>query len=424
MAAWVFESSPAVAPQHPPAGPTHWLGGVYVLLLAFPYVQWVPIPSYTQPVHLLVGGLLLLLSMGLVWRLHWTDAIGAVGLAWVGLALFSALGTGATDAQALKYLLSFVSPLLLGVTAWQVVRSDPARAAVLLRWSMAFWCGVSLLQATVSPTLGTGLLGQWGAYAGDIAASGRGVLGLAPEPTHHAFHVLVLAAAMVLLDPSPRGRRWAALGVFEAVVLAGSSSAILVLGLALCVWFVRYRLGWSVLLLAVVVLGWPWWPTVLALPLGTGSRAYALLLDLMVDPLGLLVADLSVNMRLGGLWATLYDIFANGFVPRGMAQDTWEATRQNARLAHPWLADISGNGPPSGLGMLVYQAGCWAVLPVLFVFRRVLQLRGQSAVAQVLLLAMPLVFLSQFYLSSPAFALLYGAALHRKWSVPRHTYGN
>lgn len=398
----------------PDARPLRWLGGLYLLLLAFPYVEWIPFPSYTQPVPLVLASVLWLPSLYLLRRTPILDVLGLIGVAIIGCSLFLVLGAGMAEAQPQKYVLSYLSPLWLGIPALLVIRFYPETSLVVLRWSIALWFFVSLVQMSISPTFATFLLGQWGEYALDIAASGRGAIGLAPEPTHHGFHMLVLCAVMVLLDPTTRGRWWAALGVFDAVVLAGSSSTlmVLVLGGMTCL-ILRYPVR-AVCLGLAAWLFWCWLPISLSMHAGAEGRVYLLLADLLKDPASVM-ADRSVNLRLGGLVATLQDIWINGLEPRGMGVERWDEARLDMLERNSWLYDLSEVGAPSGIGMMLFQGG-FLVLPfLLLLFRPIVQVRGRSGVAQAIVLAMPFVFLSQYYLSAPAFAWLCGAALYRRY---------
>jgi hypothetical protein len=391
------------------------VGATLLLACAFPYLQIFPMAgeSYTQPFPLFVGAASYLLIPAQMDRVPAADRLAMWSLAALGALLFVLTAAPYTRGQEYKYLLSYVSPLVLTVGLVSFLHEYASVARRLLAGAIAVWIGLAFVQTAYRPDFGTFLLGAWGASAVDIVQSGRGVLALAPEPTHHAFHILLLAAGLTLLDVSGRWTPLAALAVLDALVLAGSSSAALTLLLGAAVLFV-WRRPFSGLIAGA--LGWWLWPRVpgvLAAILGDESRFYLLVADFIKDPGAALVADYSANIRLGGVYAIFVDIWQHHFWPRGLAWATWTATRLSALRAHDWIADLSLVGPASGIGILLFQAGALAIAPLGLMFRRVLQLRGRTLFVQVLLISALIVFVGQYYLSAPGFSLLYACAIHR-----------
>lgn len=391
--------------------PANLLGALLLLLIAFPYVQLVPSASYTQPFPLLLGALLFSLHSRLLWRLPFTDRAALIGLAALGCAIFLLTCVPYTSPQEYKYLLNYVSPLFVTIAALRYLERNPLAGRRLLQCAILTWVAVAAIQKLHNPTFATALLGQWGEHSLDIIQSGRGVLGLAPEPTHHAFHILVLAACLALLDGSRRSRGLLLLCVADALALAASSSAILVLGIAALIWLTFCRSRWILLALAVAALGWSmgmsadWF-------LAQGSRAHALISEVLADPTSLMSIDYSLNIRLGGLSSVVLDAFRNAFAPHGMSTQAWESARLQLLADMPWLMDLSTVGPPSGIGLLLFQAGAFAAPFIWLIFRRILCVRT-GMIERVLLLATPFIFLSQYYISAPSFSLLYACALWR-----------
>ena len=387
------------------------LGSLLLLLIAFPYVQLIPVASYTQPFPLLLGALLFTLNFDAIWRLKFLDRAALLMLAAVGTALFLLTCIPYSDTQDYKYLLSYLSPLVLTIAILPFLERYPDLAIRLLRLSICIWFMVSAVQVLRDPTFATFMLGAWGQHSLDIVHSGRGVMGLAPEPTHHAFHILVLGAALALLDTSNRSRWLLMLCIVEAVVLAASSSAILVLGIAGVIWLLICRPRWIVLILIVAALAWSlnvsidWF-------LRSGSRAHSLISEVLADPFSLMDIDYSLNIRLGGMAAVLMDAFDHGLIPRGMATQTWLDAREEILETSRWLMDLSLVGPPSGLGLLLFQGGILVVPSIVLMFHRMLSIR-LGMLERVLVIAMPFVFLSQYYVSAPSFGLLYACAIYR-----------
>lgn len=395
--------------------PLELAGALLLLLIAFPYVQIVPTASYTQPFPLILAGLLFCLQWRLLWRLPFSDRAALVGLAIVGVVMFLLTCIPYTSTQEYKYLLNYLSPLVITVAALRYLERQPEIARRLLQVAILIWVVVAAIQKFRNPTFATALLGQWGEHSMDIIRSGRGVISLAPEPTHHAFHILVLGACLAMIDRTGRSRLLVLLCVADAVVLAASSSAILVLGMAALVWLVLCQPRWILVAAVLGALGWSigmsidWF-------LAEGSRPHALISEVLADPSALMHIDYSLNIRLGGMSSVIIDTLGNAFAPHGMSAQAWEVERELLLKELPWLMDLSLNGPPSGIGLLLFQAGALALPFFWQVFRRMFGV-PMGFIERGILLTVPFIFLSQYYISAPSFSLLYACALLRLGSA-------
>jgi hypothetical protein len=391
--------------------PANLLGALLLLLIAFPYVQLVPAETYTQPYPLMLSSLLFFVSMRQLWGLPFTDRAALIGLAIVGICAFLITCFPYADSQEYKYLLNYLSPLLVTVATLRYLKKNSASALRLLKFSIFIWIMIAIFQKFVDPNFATFMIGQWSEHTTDIIDSGRGVLGLAPEPTHHAFHILILATCLVLLDTSRRSRWLLLLCVVDAVILAASSSAILTIGVSGFIWALCYRQRWIFFAAIVVALGWALGASV-DFFMGSDSRVTDLISAVLADPVNLISIDYSVNMRLGGMIAVIIDVFSNIFIPNGMSAQSWATTRESLLSNMPWLMDLSTVGPPSGIGLVLFQTGALGGLFLGLIFKRVLTTRV-ALQERILLIAMPLVFLGQYYISAPSFSLLYASALFR-----------
>ncbi len=270
-----------------------------------------------------------------------------------------------------------------------------------------------MVQSFISPSFMTFLIGNWSNVAEGVVETGRGVLGLAPEPTHHAFHMLLLGGALMILG---RSTKLASLCIADAVLLARSASAVLALLLALIVLVLRRP---ARLLVVAISIG-----TVAFLMSGSighwleqipilddSTRIFVLLKAFLSNPTELLTLDYSVNARIGGAAASFVEIYNSWLMPHGMSHDQWLATGRRLVNEYDWLLDISLVGPPSGIGVVLFQAGFLAIPFLVWPFVRIVR-AAQSRLASVLLYASVFVFFGQYYISSPEFSLLYGCAIY------------
>lgn len=387
------------------------VGSLLLLLTAFPYVQLIPSENYTQPYALLLGVMIFSQGWPQFFRLACSDKIALLGLAVVGFGIFLATCFPYANSQEYKYLLSYLSPLLLTIPILNYFKNYPARAIGILKFAIFFWIATATIQKFLDPKFLGFLIGQWGESAQDIIDSGRGVLSLAPEPNHHAFHILLLAACLSLVDCSNRSRRVVIFCIVDAVLLAASASAILVLGVSGLAWALFYRQRWFIMAVALVIfssLGGAFGEILMSSDLRMGRLIGAF----FADPSSILSADQSINTRIGGIFSVFLASFNNSLIPHGLSMQSWDAARNSMITDLPWLLDLSSVGPPSGIGLLIFQAGLFGLLFIGIIFRRILSL-NVGVLGHILLISSLMIFLGQFYISAPTFSLLYACSLYR-----------
>lgn len=395
------------------------LAPILLLATTFPYVQIISSGSYTQPQAFVLGLILFPFALGAFSRLRRSDKIAIFGLGFVGILLFLVTCIPYDNIQEYQYLLAYLSPLLMVPVFIGAIHIVPKKTVKILQASIAIWLLVSVIQFLINPQFATSLLGVWGDSAIDIISSGRGVLGLAPEPTHNAFHTLLLGASLSLLDNSKLSRFLIKGCIVSAIFFAASSSAVLVLIMSLIVWVLRYKTFLGIVFIAAGASFIKLIPIILEVFLTGDSRLIILLNTFLENPTNILVEDYSVNTRLGGLWVTLADSIQSGLLPKGLSYNAWQEARVELLSNHDWLLDLSVGGPPSGFGLLLFQGGILTI-PFLVIFmRRVLKNQPNDKLSQVLVLAVPFIFLSQFYISTPMFSLVYACILHRQ-QLKRH----
>ncbi len=395
-------------------------GSVLLLLTAFPYLQLIQFGSYTQPYALILGILLFpIMAWSVLSRLGLGDQIALIGLALTGIIIFIITGYPYVNSQEFKYLISYVSPLLLTVPILFYLKKYNIIAIKILRISIFIWLVVAVVQKLINPNFLIFLIGQWGESALDIVESGRGVLGLAPEPTHHAFHILLLATCLALLDEKKQSDWLLIFCVIDSVVFAASASAILVLGMSVIIWSLLYRQS-LIFYILIIILLMNGFGIIDGILINTNVRIAQLISAVLKEPMSVLTLDYSMNMRLGGLIAVIITTLSNALAPFGMSLEVWEIARENMLNDLPWLIDLSSVGPPSGIGQLLFQTGFIGAIFISIIFKRVLSFRVGS-IEKILLITTPLIFLSQYYISTPTFSLLYACALYR-WGKEKEIY--
>lgn len=383
----------------------------------FPYTQILEIESYNQPYALLFCALGALMSFNQLARefprhdmrlLFLLTAIGAV--------VFLITCMPDPSPVELKSLLSYLSPPIFCMAGFAIVRAAPGLASRIASVSAVTWISVGLVQTFVSPTFATQFVGQWEDAAAVVVESGRGVLGLAPEPTHFGFHMLVVATALVVL----RSRQFALPGlcILAAVLLARSSSAVLAIMLGSLLYIAAYTKRARVLLLAAAPAYFAVGALLQSGVLPDSVRLFQLLKLVYEDPMLLLIADGSANARLGGVIAGAQEIWRNLFIPHGMSNEHWVKNIGLILGRNPWLFDLSDAGVSSGILVIVYQTGAFGLLVLIGIVARMF-VKHRSLAESWFVCVLFFVFMSQYYISTPGFGLIYGFILARHARRPK-----
>lgn len=390
----------------------------FLLAAVFPYVQILPVQTYNQPYALVLGLVILVRKARLINAAAPVIDITALAyLAASGVTMLFFAGFPELGFDEIRYLLNYISPLVIGGATFAAAQEEPDLVSRALKTGIVAWLTTALVQTFVSPSFMSFAIGSWSEVAENVVASGRGVVSLAPEPTHHGFNMLLLAAAASL---NGLRREWIVIALAEAVALAVSSSAILAIAMGLAIWTAvkPYRLAIAVPIVAATIgVG-----ITLALAVfGEDSRLVTLALAFAENPQTFLTLDLSVNMRLGGLISSTQYMVENGFYPHGLDHQAWLATAKHLLATKSWLLAISEGGPPSGFGVILFQLGFLA-LPVLFVFLYRLATTEADGLRSLSVTVAFAVFIGQYFIASPGFGLVYGLAMAHAAQVSRRSY--
>lgn len=380
-----------------------------IFFCCFPYTQIIEFESYTQPYAILFCGIAAAIHPDRLAqefpRAH-LGSLAGLAISGIGFWLVAAQAYG-VGPQELKSLLMYLGPLAFAATGFLGYRDHPELLAKLLAGAAAIWILVGLVQTIIDVNFATFLIGSFQETASASEDSGRGALGLAPEPTHYGFHLLILAAGLAVLGKY----RWLSLlCVVAAFLLARSSSALLAVLVGTLLYIICHR---RILLI----------PMIFAVPFLIGlkyladsggipdsSRILALLSEFLRDPYEFFYSDYSVNARIGGMLAGIDTVFADYFVPHGMANQDWLTEIPSLMSRYPWLLGISESGIPSGFVIMVYQLGALALL-LLYLPVKSFLARSDSWIHNWLLCVMLIVFMGQYLLSTPGFGLIYGFIL-------------
>ena len=391
-----------------------------LLFCLFPYTQIIPLESYNQPYAVLFSTLASIAAIPLVRRVFpRNDLLVLVGLAMAGVVGFVLTCLPQPNSQELKYLLIYLSPLVFAIATFAVTYESPRLADRLVTFAAVAWIGTGAIQALIAPGFATQLVGSFSEGADVVVESGRGVLGLAPEPTHFGFQIVILATMLALVG----GRNLLSLACLAtAVLIARSSSAVLALVLGGVIYLAFFGRWGRILLIAAVPAYFLLGAILQSGMLPSDVRLVALLNDFYYDPAYLITSDASANARLGGIYVGLQEIFANAFLPAGLSWAHWQEAVGPAMSRNSWLLFLSDAGIPSGTLIIVYQLGLFGLALLAYLHFRML--RGlRSHYETFLMCSVVFVFLSQYMISTPGFGMILGVLLARRALAMRTAEG-
>lgn len=376
----------------------------------FPYTQIINIGSYNQPYALAFSSLAVLGSITLLTRYFpRTDFLILLLFALLGVTTFLFTALSGTSAQDLKYLLIYMAPLVFCMASFSISYRYPFLTDRMLVGAAVIWMLVGVIQTLFDPTFLASLIGEFEEVADAVVESGRGVIGLAPEPTHYGFHLIVLGAAMSIIRPR---FLMPLVCVAAALLIARSSSALMAITLGSVLYLLVYTRRARLLLLGLIPAYFLVQLVVMSDLLPGSIRIVSLLRIFFQDPLAVITEDPSTNARLGGAYIGFYEILKDLGIPHGMSSENWLGQANRILSEHQWLYDISGIGIPSGLLIVGYQTGWFGLILLGAMIRQMFLVIGRSFEAWMLCILF-FVFMAQFYISTPGFGLIYGLMLAR-----------
>jgi len=387
--------------------PVYYISMLFFLVCLFPYTQIVFVKSYTQPYALILGfSIFLIQGRQIISRLYPLDLLFLLGMFFIGICSYLVWLFPAPSITEIKYLTTYISPLLITIPTIFIVSNYLKEVKFLVSLAAIIWIIFGVIQIMYDPSFGTAGVGYWKNFSLDIFNSGRGVLSLAPEPTHFGFHLIVLAAILTVLQCSI----FLILSCIASVFfLSRSSSAILCLFLGFSLFILIKRKIFPIALIMLVFF-FQKYINLFDIISSKNIRVLTLVEGVFSHPESVLSVDRSVNARLGGVIASIVHSFNTFFIPHGLSHQNWLNDLPKILKDFPWLNDLSSYGCPSGIFIIIYQLGFIGILlltiPIASFF--LMQIEGYK---KSVILSVIFIFMGQFMISTPCFSVLYGCII-------------
>lgn len=395
----------------------------FLLFTAFPYTRIVQNESYNQPYALLLSAIILLLVNKKNFnKFPKKDWYFLLAFSTIGLIFFVATCYPYNNIQEYKYLLNFISPLLLVLCSYVVLKKLKKTALKILTYSLYSWLAVSVIQLVYDPGFLTFLATSSSNDLGlNIINSGRGAIGFAPEPTHSGFHLLLLGVSISLLTEK---KKLLVFSVFGAIFIALSSSAALAFCLGLFFYiglkgFLRMKSASvfviPILILFFLVMYFFVIDAIYIYSVESETRLLRLISRFIENPFSVLMDDYSVNARIGGLISGWIYIFNDFLMPHGLSHEHWLNAANDILSENRWLLGMSNSGLPSGIGIVFFQLGFLAIL-LIYPFYRV-YMASSTHFQFILTSTFIFIFMFQFMISTPIFSLIYAISIFKNVRV-------
>lgn len=376
----------------------------------FPYLQIISLETYTQPYYVIFGVIAFtLLSKSTIRNFPISHAYSLIAFACFGLIGFSVATLQSISMEEIKALLQYTAPLFLVPLSYFLTIKNSKRFRKQTMIAILIWLGVATIQFFVEPTFATNLTGKWGIESAEVVIdSGRGVLSLAPEPTHFALHVFALLALAMILGES---KHRLLTGLVLLIVFSASTTLVLIIVLTMLIMFFRTRVLKKRELISL---------SLLTFMLITGfllvdqnSRIYQLINLIASSPMTVFELDGSANARASGIILGSQAILDNCFFPHGLSNTDWLAAQDKLIANSSFFHSLSSSGIASGYLRPVYEIGFFAI-PFFILFIRTTLAYPQNQIERLIIIGFVIVFSMQFLISSPLFGLVYGAILARQ----------
>lgn len=336
--------------EEPIPGGLVLVGKALFFFCLFPYVQIIHVPTDAQPYALVAAGLIFLLGRRVklpmsVWALFITVS-GA-------LAFFVLFGP---SMNGFRSLMGYMSVFLISASVLILARHKIYLDDRTLNLSVYIWTFVGLLQAVTYKNFLGFLVSR------TSTSAGRGVVGLAVEPSAYATVMLLFLTLYFL-----RGRERslpALLCVVQIIFFAQSALGILFALMALgFVILLRLSIPTATIALASLVAG-SIFVFLSAEWLLSGTRIGQLMELMLKAPERVLLVDGSVAARVANVFYSVYGSFDDWLTPHGF--DAWQAFAYGQSKIYRGVfindQNLYGDRIMSGYGAAVFELGYFGLI--------------------------------------------------------------
>jgi hypothetical protein len=331
---------------------------LYLFLIFFPYIQIVKIEGVgdTQPWALLIS-IIVSIYYGFIRREPVPYQLKPlIILLFIAICIF--IFSGVTT-HSIRSLVGYFSLPFIGYSSYMMLKDNGGLSHNIIKSVILIWGIVGLIQLYI-PDFLTGLLSDM------RTTETRGVISLAPEPSHYGTVCIFLLFYAVFHIKSYFYSLFILIQIF---IFAKSSIIMLFLGLAWIVYVIVYKKLLTGGVLTMILFCMVFF---LSNTYMQGTRMTGLMNLLKEDPLYVVRTDASINDRVAAVYFPLKGFIGNWGLPMGINMNSFseylnlEINRSDR--AFFWVVAGAGRMHSGGLGGILLEMGLFALfIPFFFI---------------------------------------------------------
>jgi hypothetical protein len=383
-----------------------------LFFICFPYIQIVPSDNYNQPYYIFVSAIFFLFNFRLFDFINKLPFQISFIFLLTGIASFLLFCFPYKEEQDYKNLLTYISFYLIPIVTYFLCKFHKEYLIKFLKVSIIAWFFVGFVQVFINQDFLNILLGELSGNSIVAGRGGRGVIGLAPEPTHYGFHIVLLGLGLYSLFPN---KLYLSLALIQALVFAKSSSALLAIVLGSIFYLIFHKKMVSLFIAITCLIIYFYIESLINLMDQVVSEDSSRIIKMVVfffqNPIDLFLTDTSLNARIGGLFVTFKAVFNNFFLPHSISHKSWIKATTELLQKNQWLIVLSQSQSPSGIGSILFQIG-FLFFPYLYTFIKSIYKVTTIVRNNIFAYSVLIIGLSQYSLVSGDIGLVFGIFLY------------
>ncbi|XPV81658.1 MAG: hypothetical protein ACNI22_13905 [Halarcobacter sp.] len=305
---------------------------------------------------------------------------------------------------SIRSFLGYFSLFIISSSTYFVLKKNNGFNYKLFIFFVYLWFFVGLVQLFIDESFMTFLLDRY------RSGGGRGVTGLAPEPTYYGTVALFIFFISVIINY--RVKLIFFISLIEVVFLSKSSTAILLVLVLIFIYGIL-NLKFKTIILYIVGAISFYFFIIDYLYLFQGNRFYGVLRGILEDPLYLMTRDESVSERLFHVFFAYKGFFDNYGLPNGFTSFKLYLT-ENLPIYYPYTELIKPTRTiMSGIGGIFFELGFMGFIYIFFFFLLIKQAEKNFTKAMFLFLYLMIILNTSVPLTFPYIGFVIGILLYK-----------
>ena len=325
----------------------------------FPWSEVLPTGTNLQPYSLLYGCFILFISQK---NKIYKNTIYPLILVIIGIVFLFIDGF---SFSALRSLMNYISFTVIYMVSIQYfINYNSEKIKFMLYVTISIWFLVGLIQSFFIPSFMYFFIPAASLFKSVdsemLKFTGRGVLGLAAEPTYHAMHMYALLLLFFFTHSEIIKKKVYLFMILISITLISKSTSvyIILMGLILIYLILNFSVRSAFLLISplfLIFIG-------LKLDQLNNLRFFHLLDSFISDPIYLIQTAKSVNDRLGTLFLSHVSFIYKAGLPGGFG--TWEIFSKELMQKFEFITHITAGDSRihSNSGSVIYEYGVLSIL--------------------------------------------------------------